>query len=166
VTRAGTAPAATVDEVRRIAGAVVDPEIPVLTVDDLGILRDVRLGEDGRVEVDITPTYSGCPALDVIRADVERSVRDLGYDVEVQVVLSPAWTTDWMSEDARRKLREHGVAPPGMRAAAARLTPLPVACPVCGSGHTAEVSHFASTPCQALRRCSDCAEPFQHFKEH
>jgi ring-1,2-phenylacetyl-CoA epoxidase subunit PaaD len=164
------------EELRRLAGAVADPEIPVLTIDDLGILRDLRVDGAGRVEVDLTPTYSGCPALEVMRQDVEQRIRDSGHpQVTVNVVLAPAWTTDWMSDEGRRKLREHGVAPPRPRTATAQprprtatAQPLPmaVACPVCGSAHTTEVAHFASTPCQALRRCSDCSEPFQHFKEH
>jgi len=156
-----------VDDVRRIAAAVPDPEIPVLTIEDLGILRDVRVDPEGRVDIDITPTYSGCPALDVIRTDVERRVRESGYaQVRVNTVLSPAWTTDWMSDEARATLRRHGVAPPRPRAAGVRMLELAIVCPVCGSSHTSEVSHFASTPCQALRRCDGCSEPFQHFKEH
>ena len=155
------------DQVRRAAAEVVDPEIPVLTIDDLGILRDVRVDASGHVEVDISPTYSGCPALDMIRADVASSVRAAGYaDVTVNVVLSPAWTTDWMSETGRRKLREYGIAPPRPRESGVQLLQIAVACPVCGSAHTSEVAHFASTQCQALRRCITCAEPFPHFKEH
>jgi len=155
------------DQVWRAAGEVVDPEIPVLTIEDLGILRDVRVDASGHVEVDISPTYSGCPALDVIRADVARSVHAAGYpDVTVNVVLSPAWTTDWMSETGRRKLREYGIAPPRPRESGMQLIQIAVPCPVCGSAHTSEVAHFASTQCQALRRCTDCAEPFPHFKEH
>jgi ring-1,2-phenylacetyl-CoA epoxidase subunit PaaD len=156
---------AVVATVRSAAAAVVDPEIPVLTIDDLGILRDVRVDSSGHVEIDITPTYSGCPALDVIRHDVEECVRRLGHAVTVNVVLSPAWTTDWMTEEGRNKLREYGIAPPRHRRAGALLE-LDIACPVCNSVHTSEVAHFASTPCQALRRCVGCAEPFQHFKEH
>jgi len=102
-----------IDEIRRIAGALPDPEMPALTIADLGILRDVRVDSGGHVEIDITPTYSGCPALDTIREDLERCIRDQGYDdVTVRVVLSPAWTTEWMSEAGRIKLREYGIAPP------------------------------------------------------
>jgi ring-1,2-phenylacetyl-CoA epoxidase subunit PaaD len=155
------------EQARRAAGEVADPEIPVLTIADLGILRDVRVDASGHVDVDITPTYSGCPALDMIRAAVASSVRAAGYaDVTVNVVLSPAWTTDWMSEAGRRKLREYGIAPPRPRESGMQLLQVAVACPVCGSAHTSEVAHFASTQCQALRRCTDCAEPFPHFKEH
>ena len=150
---------------RRALAAIPDPEIPVLTIEDLGILRDVRaVGQ--RVEVGVTPTYSGCPALDVIRGDIERCIRDHGFDPDVRTVLSPPWTTDWLSVDARRRLQEHGVAPPRRRDATGGLLELPVACPVCGDQHTTEVTHFASTPCQALRRCDACSEPFQHLKEH
>jgi ring-1,2-phenylacetyl-CoA epoxidase subunit PaaD len=156
-----------VEEVRRLAGTVRDPELPELTIDDLGILRDVSVDESGRVVVDITPTYSGCPALDVMRDDIERCIRAEGYsDVTVRTVLAPAWTTDWMSEAGRRKLHEYGIAPPRRREAGGGLAPLAVMCPLCDSAHTTEVSRFASTPCQALRRCSDCSEPFGHFKEH
>ena len=155
-----------VEDVRRVAGEVPDPEIPVLTIAELGILRDVRVDESGGIDIDITPTYSGCPALDMIRHDVEQRARDLGYEPRVNVVLSPAWTTDWMSDDARRRLNQHGVAPPRRRDSSMRLLELAVVCPVCGSAHTNEVAHFASTPCQALRRCDGCHEPFQHFKEH
>ena len=158
---------AQLQQVRSVVASIPDPEIPVLTIEELGILRDVRVDDDGHVEIDITPTYSGCPALDAIRADVEQRVRESGFaDVTVRTVLSPAWTTDWMSDAAREKLRSHGVAPPRHRDGGLRLLTVAVECPVCGSAHTDEVSHFASTPCQALRRCSACREPFQHFKEH
>lgn len=149
--------------VRTAVEAVTDPEIPVLTIADLGILRGIRV-DGARVEVDITPTYSGCPALEVIREDVAAAVRATGVpDVVVRTVLAPAWTTDWMSAEGRRKLHDHGIAPPP----ATGLRPLPVVeCPQCGSADTEEVSRFASTPCQALHRCVDCLEPFNHFKAH
>jgi ring-1,2-phenylacetyl-CoA epoxidase subunit PaaD len=154
--------------VRSVLSEVNDPEIPVLSIDDLGILRDVRVDQDGHVEVDITPTYSGCPAIDVIRQDIEATLQRHGYsDVIVRMVLSPAWTTDWMSEDGRRKLREYGIAPPGPAHCAGRqLASLAILCPQCGSAHTQELSRFGSTPCKALRRCTDCREPFDHFKPH
>lgn len=156
-----------VEDVRRVAGEVPDPEIPVLTIAELGILRDVRVDESGGIDIDITPTYSGCPALDVIREDVQRRVAaSAAGDVRVHVVLSPPWSSDALSEDARRKLREHGVAPPRPRAGLRMALPVAVACPVCGSARTEEVAHFAGTACQGLRRCSSCSEPFQHFKEH
>lgn len=156
-----------VDEVRRLAGSVPDPELPALTIDDLGILRDVRVDSMGAVEVDITPTYSGCPALEVIRDDVERSIRATGCaDVTVRVVLSPAWTTDWMTDEGRRKLHEYGIAPPRDRGGNLQLLQLAVTCPACGSAHTREISHFGSTQCQAVRTCTACGETFPHFKEH
>lgn len=152
-------------KIRAAAGAVPDPEIPLLTLDDLGVVRDVRL-EDGRVVVDITPTYSGCPALDPIRDEVERAVRAGGYaDVEVRTVLSPPWSTDWISEVGRRKLRAYGIAPPGPRQApGCRLADAEVRCPRCGSGRTEQVSRFGATPCQAHFVCRECEEPFDHFK--
>jgi ring-1,2-phenylacetyl-CoA epoxidase subunit PaaD len=156
-----------VEDIRRLAGAIPDPELPALTIEDLGILRDVRIDDLGAVVVDITPTYSGCPALEVIREDVERSVRAQGYsDVTVRVVLSPAWTTDWMSDEGRRKLHDYGIAPPRERGADLQLLQLAVECPTCGSTHTSEVSHFGSTQCQAVRTCAGCRETFPHFKEH
>jgi ring-1,2-phenylacetyl-CoA epoxidase subunit PaaD len=140
------------------AAAVVDPEIPVLTIADLGVLRDVRV-EDGRVEVVITPTYSGCPAMRMIALDVEAALARIGIaEARVRTVLAPAWTTDWMSEDGKRKLREYGIAPP--------LPATQPACPLCGSAHTEMLSQFGSTSCKALWRCTTCKEPFDHFRCH
>ena len=151
---------------REAAGAVPDPEIPVLTLDDLGIVRDVRLAADGTVEVEITPTYTGCPATAVIAADVQTALRDAGARAtRVRTVLAPAWSTDWMSSEGRRKLREYGIAPPGKVAAGqpVRLA-LSARCPRCGSTDTREVSRFGSTPCKSLWTCRSCAEPFDSFK--
>jgi ring-1,2-phenylacetyl-CoA epoxidase subunit PaaD len=146
---------------RAIVAEVPDPEIPVLTIADLGILRDVAV-EDDRVVVTITPTYSGCPAVDAIREEIAARLREHGtHDVEVRTVLSPAWTTAWMSEDGRRKLREYGIAPPGQQ-----LLQLGVCCPRCGSIDTRELSRFGATACQAQHVCDACLEPFDHFKEH
>jgi len=157
----------TVDAVRRLAAGVPDPELPVLTIEDLGILRDVHADGAGRIVVDLTPTYSGCPAVEAIREDVERTLRSGGFeDVTVRMVMSPAWTTDWMTETGRQKLREHGVAPPRERAPGVRPLQLAIVCPRCGSARTDEVSHFGSTQCQAIRHCLDCRETFPHFKEH
>jgi ring-1,2-phenylacetyl-CoA epoxidase subunit PaaD len=154
---------------RDIAGSVADPELPMLTIADLGILRDVSV--DGRrAVVTITPTYSGCPAMGAIRADLVRRLAGAGYeDVDVRTVLHPAWTTDWITADGRRKLAEHGIAPPGR----APRHPVPltltrrapqVCCPRCGSPDTVETSSFGATACKALRRCNECAEPFEQVK--
>lgn len=154
----------TAAEARQIAAGVTDPEIPVLTIDDLGILREVE-AEGARVVVTITPTYSGCPAMDVIRAEIEHRLRDRGAEgVEVRTRLAPAWSTDWMSEDGRRKLREYGIAPPAARGEEP-LT-VGVACPRCGSTNVREISRFGATACQAQYACQACLEPFDHFKEH
>jgi ring-1,2-phenylacetyl-CoA epoxidase subunit PaaD len=153
---------------RALAAAVPDPEVPVLTIDDLGVLRDVTLDEDGTVVVRITPTYSGCPAMETIRDDVLTALRDGGYrKTRVDLVLSPAWTTDWMSADGRRKLAAFGIAPPATeaehRAGPVALT-LRVRCPQCGSPQTKQLSRFGSTACKSLWQCTDCLEPFDHFK--
>jgi ring-1,2-phenylacetyl-CoA epoxidase subunit PaaD len=155
-----------VDRARALAAAVLDPEVPVLTIDDLGVLRDVTVDDAGRVQVVITPTYSGCPAMDAIRDDVVRALHDNGFpDVHVQLVLSPAWTTDWMSDAGRHKLVEYGIAPPtGHRPAGPVALTLAVRCPRCGSTETSELSRFGSTACKSLWRCRSCAEPFDHFK--
>lgn len=150
---------------RAAAGAVLDPEVPVLTIADLGVLREVEVTDDGAVTVTITPTYSGCPAMDVIRRDVEAAVRGAGFDrVEVRTVLAPAWTTDWMTDDGRRALLEYGIAPPSRRDTGPVAVRLSVRCPQCGSANTRETSRFGSTACKSLWVCGDCREPFDHFK--
>ncbi|MBT2519684.1 1,2-phenylacetyl-CoA epoxidase subunit PaaD [Arthrobacter sp. ISL-28] len=161
-----------------IAATVCDPEIPVLTIEDLGILREVRLFDDGgmvpAVQVTITPTYSGCPAMDAIRDDLKAAFHKEGYpSVHVELVLAPAWTTDWMTDAGKAKLQEYGIAPPSGRAAAGglghpsrgtvRLT-LAVKCPQCSSLNTKELTRFGSTSCKALYVCQDCKEPFDYFK--
>ncbi|MEW1962569.1 1,2-phenylacetyl-CoA epoxidase subunit PaaD [Microbacterium sp. NPDC077644] len=150
-----------------VAATVTDPEVPVLTIEDLGVLRDVTVDGE-RVTVTLTPTYSGCPALDTMRDDVLLALTAAGFDdVEVRTTLSPAWTTDWMTDAGKRKLTEFGIAPPSGRAALAqgpiRLR-LAVKCPRCGSIDTREVSRFGSTSCKALYECRACLEPFDHFK--
>jgi ring-1,2-phenylacetyl-CoA epoxidase subunit PaaD len=159
-----------VDTIRAAVASVVDPEIRVITIDDLGILRDVAITDDGVAVVTITPTYSGCPAMDVIRADVARAARSAGADgVEVRTVLSPAWSTDRISAAGRAKLSAAGIAPPGPVPVGG---PVPVAimttvrCPRCGSPDTEELSRFGSTACKSLRRCRACAEPFDHVKAY
>jgi ring-1,2-phenylacetyl-CoA epoxidase subunit PaaD len=158
---------------RSVAETVTDPELPALTLADLGVLRDVRVHE-GTVVVDITPTYSGCPAMGVMRADLLHALHAAGFDdVEVRTVLSPAWSTDWISEEGRRKLAVAGIAPPG-KAPVRTAGPVPLqlgpprrtaACPLCGSPDTEELSEFGATACKALRRCRSCREPFEHVKE-
>jgi len=150
-----------------VAAAVVDPEIPVLTIADLGVLRDVAVN-DGRVEVAITPTYSGCPAMNMIALEIELALEREGFsNSRVRTVLSPAWTTDWMSEDGRRKLREYGIAPPLPSSSRRALFGVQqVTCPQCGSENTEVLSEFGSTSCKALWRCKSCREPFDYFKCH
>jgi ring-1,2-phenylacetyl-CoA epoxidase subunit PaaD len=155
-----------VERLRELVADVPDPEIPVLTIEDLGILRDVS-EDDGRLTVTLTPTYSGCPAIDPIRDAVADTASGAGFaDVEVVLQLRPAWTTAWMSEGGRRKLREYGIAPPSDRAIGCPLTQLRIACPRCGSQDTRLVTRFGATPCQAQYTCNDCLEPFDHFKAH
>ena len=151
---------------RAIAGGVPDPEVPVLTIADLGVLRGLSLREDGALTVDITPTYSGCPAMAAITLDVETALNAAGFDnVTVNLVLSPAWTTDWMSETGKEKLRAYGIAPPVGKAGRRALFGVEeVPCPKCGSPETEKVSEFGSTACKAHWRCRNCAEPFDYFK--
>jgi len=155
-----------------VAATVTDPELPMLTLADLGVLRSVS-ESGGRVVVAITPTYTGCPAMDTMRDDLEHALVSAGYpDVEIRTQLSPAWTSDWISASGRRKLAAAGIAPPG--AAPRRSGPIPltlsapvsrVLCPHCGSADTEEQSRFGATACKALRRCRACLEPFEHVKE-
>jgi ring-1,2-phenylacetyl-CoA epoxidase subunit PaaD len=145
---------------------VCDPEIPVLTIADLGVLRSIESADDGAIEVTITPTYSGCPAMDVIGFDIKMALAKAGIDIaRVRQVLSPAWTTDWMSEAGKAKLRAYGIAPPAARASRRALFgEESVVCPHCGSHETEKVSEFGSTACKALWRCPACREPFDYFK--
>jgi ring-1,2-phenylacetyl-CoA epoxidase subunit PaaD len=149
-----------------VLDTVSDPEIPVLTIADLGILRDVSVTGD-TVEVTITPTYSGCPAMNVITLEIGTALARAGLKARVHVQLSPAWTTDWLSDAARRKLAAFGIAPPAHAAARRALfgAEHPV-CPRCGSADTELISEFGSTPCKSLHRCRACREPFDAFKCH
>ena len=147
-----------------VAASVLDPEVPVLTIEDLGILRDVQVADD-RVTVTITPTYSGCPAMDAIRDDVVAALSAEGYDdVRVEFALAPAWTTDWMSDEGRRKLLEYGIVPPRPLGSGPVALTLSLRCPQCGSPDTRELSRFGSTACKSLWVCGSCREPFDHFK--
>jgi len=150
----------------QLLGAVADPEIPVLSIVDLGIVRHVRIAADGRAHVGLTPTYSGCPATEVIRAEVRAALAAAGYrDAVLEEVLSPPWSSDWLTAEGRRKLRQFGIAPPETAVARPRqlLSP-PVSCPRCGSRASELLSEFGSTPCKAHYRCRECREPFDYFK--
>jgi ring-1,2-phenylacetyl-CoA epoxidase subunit PaaD len=152
---------------RAAIAAVTDPEIPVLTLDDLGVIRRVDMASDGSVEVDVTPTYSGCPAMAAMRLDLEAALARAGFPaVHVRTVLAPAWTTDWMSAEGRAKLAAYGIAPPAAKASRRALfgEDAQLACPRCGSPRTSKLSEFGSTACKALWRCEECLEPFDAFK--
>jgi ring-1,2-phenylacetyl-CoA epoxidase subunit PaaD len=139
---------------------VMDPEVPALSVVDLGIVRDIETDPDGGVTVSITPTYSGCPAMDVIKDDITAALHERGFaDVRIRTVYSPAWTTDWIDDAARQKLVDYGIAPPA-------LVPLQrrVACPHCGSRDTSMKSEFGATACKSLMYCNGCQQPFELFK--
>ncbi|AJE34342.1 MAG: phenylacetate-CoA oxygenase subunit PaaJ [Corynebacterium humireducens] len=156
------------------AASVPDPEIPVISIADLGILRDAAI-IDGTAVVTITPTYSGCPAMDHITREVEEALVAAGYEnSRVDLVLQPAWTTDWITEEGREQLRDYGIAPPVHAAGDPRQGPIkltlapppPVPCPRCGSTRTKNIAQFGSTSCKALYSCEDCLEPFDYFKVH
>ena len=150
-----------------VAATVCDPEVPVLTIEDLGVLRAINVDADGRIEAVITPTYSGCPAMDMIAVDIEIALEKAGFaGARVTRVLSPAWTTDWMTQAGKRKLREWGIAPPVGKAGrrGALFGEDTVACPRCCSTATTRISEFGSTSCKALWRCTACLEPFDYFK--
>ncbi len=156
----------TIADVRAVLEGVCDPEIPVLTIADLGILRDVA-NENNEIVIVITPTYSGCPAMNTIEQDIRAALDTAGIaHARIETRLAPAWTTDWLSAAGRRKLLEVGIAPPAEGSTNKRvLGPAPViACPQCGSQATERVSEFGSTACKALYRCRECLEPFDYFK--
>lgn len=160
------------NEIYEWLSSVTDPEVPVLTIADLGIVRDVKVRYEGDVPfvaVTITPTYSGCPAMDVIAINIRMALLSHGIrSIEIESQLSPAWTTDWMTYEGKRKLKEYGIAPPNRKAfqALGLFEEDPVHCPRCGSVHTEMVSQFGPTSCKALYRCLSCFEPFEHFKCH
>jgi ring-1,2-phenylacetyl-CoA epoxidase subunit PaaD len=162
VTAAATTALPLKERVLEILAQVPDPEIPCVSVVDLGIVREVR----GDTLV-ITPTYTGCPATIVIERDIRAALDRAGLgEIKIETTLSPPWTTDWISDAGRDKLRAYGIAPPPRGAAKASLRETAAECPRCGSSHTEEISRFGSTPCKALHRCLDCAEPFDRFKCH
>lgn len=166
------------EKIRGILEEVKDPEVPVLSILDLGILRDVQItsplcggtGESPAVRLTITPTYSGCPAMDVIQMDIRLKLLEKGYrNIQIQQSLSPAWTTDWMSEEGKRKLKEFGIAPPNPKqqfCTAEMFQQEAVQCPRCDSFHTEVISQFGSTACKSMYRCLDCKEAFDYFKCH
>ena len=157
----------TMPRARAIAASVLDPDLPMVTIEDLGILRDVTEDDQGRVHVTITPTYSGCPAMETIREDIVVALELAGYQrVDVEFVLSPAWSTDDLTDEGRDKLAEAGIAPPGPVRGSGGTVPLTlsVRCPQCGSPDTRESSRFGSTACKSLWVCGTCREPFDHFK--
>ena len=160
--------ASVLEEVEAAVRAVPDPEIPVITLDDLGVIRFVEADEDaGVVRVVMTPTYSGCPAMEAMAQCVRAAIARHGLLPQVDITFDPPWTTDWMSEAGRKRLQEFGIAPPGptrggpVGVSIGRRT---VSCPVCGSSNSQLVSEFGSTACKALRRCLDCKEPYEEFK--
>jgi ring-1,2-phenylacetyl-CoA epoxidase subunit PaaD len=157
-------------DARKLLDNVFDPEIPVLTIDDLGIIRAVKWAEDGALEVVITPTYSGCPAMAMIEVNIRAALQEGGFDrVKVTTVLSPPWTTDWLSHSGRVKLEAYGIAAPAtatMDKSALSGARKALHCPRCQSTNTAMISQFGSTACKALFRCLDCLEPFDYFKCH
>jgi ring-1,2-phenylacetyl-CoA epoxidase subunit PaaD len=158
------------EKIWQLLSTVTDPEVPVLTVMDLGIVRDVKVNDE-QIEVIITPTYSGCPAMDMITMNIKLLLIEHGYkNVKVTSVLSPAWTTDWMSEEGKMKLKEYGIAPPNPKQQVCDdklfAADEAVQCPHCDSWHTRRISEFGSTACKALYQCNDCKEPFDYFKCH
>jgi ring-1,2-phenylacetyl-CoA epoxidase subunit PaaD len=161
-------------DARAVAGAVTDPELPLLTLDELGVLGDVTVDDNGAVIVALTPTYSGCPAMDAMRHDVAVALHAAGFvDVDVRIELAPAWSSDRITDSGRRKLAAAGIAPPGPAPSPMDDGPIPInlrgsplapRCPRCGSPDTEQTSHFGATACKSLHRCRACDEPFEHFK--
>jgi len=154
---------AEIPEIWRLLSQIPDPEIPVLTITDLGMVRSVAAQGEGWV-IGFTPTYSGCPATEHLIAAIHSTLAEYGFSpVHVNLQLNPAWTTDWMTEDARQRLRQYGISPPVGHSCHAEI-PVEVCCPRCGSQHTSLISEFGSTACKALYRCDSCREPFDYFK--
>lgn len=156
------------ESILKILENVPDPEIPVLSILDLGIVRDILIGD--KIEIVITPTYTGCPAMSVIATNIQMELLANGVkNSTVREILSPAWTTDWITESGKKKLKDYGIAPPVAKARIDKMlfeTPPSVSCPLCGSENTEMISEFGSTACKSLMRCLDCREPFDYFKCH
>ncbi len=162
--------AATKEKILNLLNEINDPEVPVLSIIDLGIVREVKVSDE-EVEIIITPTYSGCPAMDMIRANIKNTLQQNGYkNFRLTTVLSPAWTTDWMSEKGKEKLKAFGIAPPTPKQQVCHTELFhdgeAIQCPLCYSYNTTMISRFGSTACKALYRCNDCHEPFDYFKCH
>lgn len=161
----------TKDELLQLLNAIPDPEVPAISIVELGVVRDIHLKENKEVEISITPTYSGCPALKMMEDQIRSLLTGLGFNVSIKTVFKPAWTTEWMSEETKEKLRKYGIAPPE-KLTFEHLLPLgnlsksPIACPFCHSLHTHLTSQFGSTACKALHYCDHCQQPFEHFKCH
>jgi len=162
-------PATTKEKILSILETVTDPEVPVLSVMDMGIIREVK-EQNGNVEIMITPTYSGCPAMDAINVNIRMALATIGLkNIKITQVLSPAWTTDWMTEAGKQKLKDYGIAPPTPKQQVCNdklFAEEAIQCPHCDSWHTHRVSEFGSTACKALYVCDDCKEPFDYFKCH
>ena len=155
------------EEIYEILESVKDPEIPVLSIIDLGILRGVEISETGEIVVSITPTYTGCPAMDTIEKEIKAKLENIGVPAEVKTLISPAWTTDWLTERGRKNLEAYGIAPPAEATTDKSFLTgghKEIRCPQCKSKNTEMISHFGSTACKALYRCKDCLEPFDYFK--
>lgn len=156
----------TKEDILQLLSQIADPEIPVVTIQEIGMLRDVHISDDG-IEVIITPTYTGCPAMGIIEADVKALLHEHGYDATVKLVYDPAWTTDWITDVAKEKMRKYGIAPPAHSSCGdITVAESEVACPQCGSKNTEVVSRFGATACKALYKCNSCKEPFEYFKCH
>lgn len=156
----------TKEEILGYLGEIADPEIPVVSIQEIGMLRDVLITEHG-YEIILTPTYTGCPAMGIIEDDIERLLAEKGIGpVSVKLVYAPAWTTDWMSEAAKEKMRKYGIAPPVHSSCSHLFSTSTIKCPKCGSDHTELISRFGSTACKALYKCNSCKEPFEYFKCH
>ena len=161
-----TADTIAIQKIWTILETVTDPEVPVLTIIDLGIVRDVKIN-DGEAEIIITPTYTGCPAMDMIAMNIKLALIENGYHkIKITSVLAPAWTTEWMSEHGKRKLKEYGIAPPHSITQSGESSDRVIECPQCNSTNTKLISEFGSTACKALYQCNDCKEPFDYFKCH
>ncbi|MBN8703875.1 MAG: phenylacetate-CoA oxygenase subunit PaaJ [Bacteroidetes bacterium] len=156
-----------IEKIKKILAEIPDPEIPVITIEELGIVRNIEL-VDGTVNIQITPTYSGCPAMKEIEVDIKKKLQDSGFSkVNIEMIYHPAWTTDWITDAAKEKLRKYGIAPPAhstVDKGALLGKPKIIACPQCASKNVEMISQFGSTACKALYKCLDCREPFDYFK--